>query len=126
MLAALGRRDEAAGLLHEAIDILAEAGATRDLRRAEAVLRELGVRRGTRGRRDRPTSGWPSLTPAELQVATLAAQGLSNPEIGGRLFVSRRTVGTHVSHILAKLGIANRTELAAVVSKHATDDESVT
>jgi len=43
----------------------------------------------------------------------LVAEGLSNPEIGARLFMSRSTVKTHLSHVYAKLGVANRTELAA-------------
>ncbi|MFC4910262.1 helix-turn-helix transcriptional regulator [Actinomadura gamaensis] len=71
-----------------------------------------------RGRRGRPSSGWASLTPAELSVVQLAAEGLSNPEIGERLFMSRGTVKTHLSHVYAKLGVANRTELAALARDH--------
>jgi DNA-binding CsgD family transcriptional regulator/tetratricopeptide (TPR) repeat protein len=85
---------------------------------AEGAAMSLGdiVAYATRGRgpRDRPTSGWASLTPTELSVADLVAQGLSNPEIAARLFVSRRTVTTHLTHIFAKLGITSRTELASV------------
>lgn len=73
------------------------------------------ARRG-RGTRSRPSTGWASLTPTELQVAELAAEGLTNPEIGRRLFVSAGTAKTHLSHIYAKLGIGNRAELAAVVA----------
>ena len=54
-----------------------------------------------------------ALTPSELKVAQLVAEGLTNPQIGARLFISRRTVQTHVSHSLAKLGAASRSELAA-------------
>jgi DNA-binding CsgD family transcriptional regulator len=67
-----------------------------------------------RGARRRPSTGWASLTPTELQVAGLAVEGLTNPEIAGRLFMSRDTVKTHLSHIYAKLGVTNRTELAAL------------
>jgi DNA-binding CsgD family transcriptional regulator len=47
----------------------------------------------------------------------LVAHGLSNPEIGSRLFMSRGTVKTHLSHVYAKLGVANRTELATLASR---------
>lgn len=57
------------------------------------------------------------LTPREAEVAALVAQGLSNGEIGERLFIARKTVSVHVSNMLAKLGLANRTELAAWVAR---------
>ncbi len=72
--------------------------------------------RRTRGPRSRPSAGWPSLTPTELSVAKLAAAGLNNPEIAAKLFMSRGTVKTHLSHIFAKLGIGNRTELATMAA----------
>jgi predicted ATPase/DNA-binding CsgD family transcriptional regulator len=70
------------------------------------------LRRG-RGPRDRPARGWASLTPTEREVARHAAAGLTNPEIAARLFVSRATVKTHLSHVYAKLQLANRAQLAA-------------
>ncbi|MEV4319511.1 LuxR C-terminal-related transcriptional regulator [Actinocrispum sp. NPDC049592] len=88
----------------------AEWAAGSDLSLDDAVAY---VRR-SRGARNRPTAGWDSLTPTELKVAQLAAAGLNNPEIGARLFMSRSTVKTHLSQIYAKLGVANRTELAAL------------
>ncbi|MFI9380689.1 LuxR C-terminal-related transcriptional regulator [Kutzneria sp. NPDC052558] len=72
--------------------------------------------RRTRGPRSRPNAGWASLTPTELGVAKLAAAGLNNPEIAAELFMSRGTVKTHLSHIFAKLGIGNRTELATMAA----------
>jgi predicted ATPase/DNA-binding CsgD family transcriptional regulator len=69
--------------------------------------------RRARGERKRPSAGWESLTPTELEVARHAATGLTNPEIGARMFISRFTVKTHLAHIYAKLGIANRAQLAA-------------
>ena len=57
----------------------------------------------------RPTRDW--LTAQELQIAQLAADGLSNREIAERLFVSHRTVGSHLYHIFPKLGITARTQL---------------
>ncbi len=70
-----------------------------------------------RGARDRPSTGWGSLTPTELEVVGLVVSGLTNPEIAARLFVSRATVKTHLSHVYAKLGVANRTELAALATE---------
>jgi predicted ATPase/DNA-binding CsgD family transcriptional regulator len=74
------------------------------------------TRRG-RGRRDRPRLGWASLTPAELEVAELAADGVSNPDIAAKLFMSRSTVKMHLSSVFAKLQVANRTELARVTAR---------
>jgi len=54
-----------------------------------------------------------ALTATEQRVMELASQGLTNPEIGSRLFISKRTVATHLSHIFGKLGISSRVELAA-------------
>jgi DNA-binding NarL/FixJ family response regulator len=75
----------------------------------------------SRGPRQRPTRGWDSLTPTEEQVVGLVAEGLSNPQIAERLFVSRATVKTHLSHVFTKLDIANRAELAAFASRRAAD-----
>jgi len=90
-----------------AFEDAAAAGARLTLDQAVAYARRA---RGTRGR---PAAGWPSLTPAELEVVRLVAEGLTNPQIADRLFISRGTVKTHLSHIFAKLDTANRTELAA-------------
>lgn len=71
------------------------------------------ARRG-RGPRDRPPAGWESLTPVELQVARLAAEGMSNPQIAAQLFVSRSTVKLHLSNVYRKLEVRNRVELARI------------
>ena len=73
-----------------------------------------------RGRRLRAAVGWDSLTPAESDVARLVVAGLSNPEIGARLFMSRGTVKAHLAHIYGKLGVANRTELASAAASRRT------
>jgi DNA-binding NarL/FixJ family response regulator len=54
--------------------------------------------------------------PAVRAVAGLVADGLTNPQIGERLYISRRTVQTHLVHVFAKLGIASRAQLAAQVT----------
>ena len=73
----------------------------------------VGWVRRARGSRKRPSGGWESLTPTELEVVRHAAAGLTNPEIGERMFISRGTVKTHLSHIYAKLDVRNRSELAS-------------
>jgi predicted ATPase/DNA-binding CsgD family transcriptional regulator len=65
-----------------------------------------------RGARSRPKSGRHSLTPTEQEVVRLVVEGLTNPAIAARLFMSRSTVKAHLTRIYAKLGVANRTELA--------------
>lgn len=64
-----------------------------------------------RGERKRPAVGWRSLTPMELDVVRLVGEGLGNKEIGARLFISPRTVQTHLTHVYAKLGISSRVQL---------------
>ncbi len=70
-----------------------------------------------RGERKRPATGWDSLTPTELDVVRLTAAGLSNPEIGERLFIARGTVKTHLAHVFVKLGITSRAHLAAEAAR---------
>jgi len=72
-----------------------------------------------RGERNRPAVGWLSLTPAERDVARLVAEGLANKEIAARLFVSPRTVQTHLTHMYGKLGITSRVQLAQQAARHA-------
>ncbi|MDN3357657.1 LuxR family transcriptional regulator [Actinomadura sp. DC4] len=95
----------------EAAELYTGLGATWDLLRADTRLRRHGVQR-RRGPRRRAVTGWDALTPAELTVARLVAEGRPNPDIAANLFVSRRTVEVHVSHILAKLGVRSRVEIA--------------
>ena len=65
------------------------------------------------GRNQGPRFGWESLTAAELRVVGLTAEGLTNRAIAERLFVSRRTVATHLEHVFQKLGFSTRARLAA-------------
>ena len=73
-----------------------------------------------RGERKRPTIGWNSLTPTELQVIDQVATGRSNPEIAEALLMGRTTVKTHLTHIFTKLGITSRAELAAEATRRAS------
>lgn len=113
-LATYGYRDRARELLGEALEHYESLFAAHRVASARARLRGLGVRVGARGPRRRPLSGWGALTEAERRVAGLVAEHLSNPEIAERLFISRRTVESHVSNALAKLGCTSRRDLAAV------------
>jgi predicted ATPase/class 3 adenylate cyclase/DNA-binding CsgD family transcriptional regulator len=70
-----------------------------------------------RGERKRPSTGWQSLTPTEAKVVALVAEGLTNPQVGARLFISRHTVDSHLRHVYAKLGVSSRAELAAEVGR---------
>jgi DNA-binding CsgD family transcriptional regulator len=63
---------------------------------------------------------WHPLTVREFEVAKKIADGLTNAQIGEALFVSPKTVNAHVEHILAKLGVSRRAEIAAWVATHGT------
>jgi DNA-binding NarL/FixJ family response regulator len=71
-----------------------------------------------RGERKRPTSGWASLTPTECDVVRLVSDGLANKDIATRLFVSPRTVQTHLTHVYTKLGLSSRVQLAQEAARH--------
>ena len=62
-----------------------------------------------------PANPWAKVSPAEREVARLVAEGLTNPKIGERLFISKRTVESHVSSLMRKLSASNRVELARLV-----------
>ena len=85
---------------------------------AAAFLRASAPGRATlQGSRSSRPAGWEALTETERKVALLVAEGLTNPEIGKRLFVSPRTVSTHLKHTFAKLGVSSRVELATMVAR---------
>jgi predicted ATPase/DNA-binding CsgD family transcriptional regulator len=73
--------------------------------------------RRSRGPRQRPDHGWDSLTPTEREVVQLVTEGLSNPDIADRLFISRATVKTHLSHVFSKLDVINRAQLVALATR---------
>jgi DNA-binding CsgD family transcriptional regulator len=88
---------------------------------ALALADAIAYARRARGPRRRPPAGWASLTSAELEVAQLAADGLSNPAIASHLFMSCGTVKMHLSSVYLKLGIANRAQLAREMATRAVD-----
>jgi DNA-binding CsgD family transcriptional regulator len=116
-VAATAGAADAVPILTEAIQHFEQIGASRDIARVDATLRQLGIHRGRRGSRRRPEAGWESLTESERRVATLVAEGLTNRKIAERLYVSPRTIETHVSHALLKLDLGSRVQLAAEAAR---------
>ena len=102
-----GRRGEAREPLRQALELASAAGASQLADRARGEL----ITAGARPRRDRIV-GRDALTASERRVATMAAEGSTNPEIAQALFVTKRTVETHLTHIYRKLDITSRAELA--------------
>jgi DNA-binding CsgD family transcriptional regulator len=110
------RRMDARAQLRIAADSFASMGmeAFADRARRELLATGETVRKRTVDTRD-------ALTPQERQIAELARDGLSNPEIGARLFLSRRTVEWHLRHVFGKLGIKSRRELPSALAGSESD-----
>ena len=113
LLARAGEPERARDTLLEALATYEELGAAWDTRRALSRLHAHGVRIRVNAKGRTPASGPEALTRTQLRVAELVAEGYSNPEIAERLNLSRRTVESHVSHILAKLRVSSRGEIRA-------------
>jgi DNA-binding CsgD family transcriptional regulator len=119
VLAERGQGEQARDALNEAVTSYESMSARWDIRRADSRLRLHDIRRGVRGPRgQRPASGWAALTPTEVKIAALVARGDSTSEIARGMFLSRRTVQTYISHILAKLGAKSRVEIVREALRH--------
>lgn len=103
-----GRRSEARAPLREGLELAIRCGADVLVREAREEL----LASGAQLRRERLT-GPDSLTPSERRVVRMAADGMSNPEIAQTLYLTRRTVETHITHAFQKLGISSRDQLKA-------------
>ena len=112
----LGRdhREVAGAEARAALSVFEDLGAGRDADAAAALLRELGVRAARTGPKNVGR-----LTRREQEVLALPGEGLSNPEIAGRLFLSRKTVEHHVASVLSKLSLRGRAEAAALAARGA-------
>jgi len=110
------RQREARTVLRQAGECFTSLGTTGFARQAARELRAAGET----GRRP-PVDGLPHPTAQELEIARLAATGLTNQEIGERLFLSHRTVGSHLYHLFPKLGITNRAQLASALQARDLD-----
>ena len=107
-----GREGDARTALNEAVSLYEGLQARWDIRRAEGRLRPHGIRRGVRGQRgQRAAFGWDALTPTEVKIAAMVARGNSTSDIARGMFLSRRTVQTYISRILAKLGAKGRVDI---------------
>jgi len=115
LLVHAGRSAEARDWFEQALAVYRDAGADRDAARVRARLRRVGVRRRHWTNSERPVSGWGSLTDTERTVAVLVAEGLTNPQVAARMFVSRHTVDFHLRQIFRKLQVASRVELTRQV-----------
>jgi ATP/maltotriose-dependent transcriptional regulator MalT len=104
-------RDAAVHHLDQAMASYGRVGAERDAARVRRRLRHVGVRRRHWTYADRPTSGWASLTETERAVANLVAQGFTNRQVAGQMFLSPHTVGFHLRQVFRKLGIHSRVDL---------------
>jgi DNA-binding CsgD family transcriptional regulator len=107
----VGRGPEARDVLSRAVDLASEMGMDRVLQRAQQELLLTG-RRPRRARLTGPTS----LTQSQREVATLALEGMTNREIAERLFVTIKTVETHLMAVYRKLGIRSREELGVALA----------
>ena len=105
-------RVQARAAFTTAVEVYTALGAAADAARLQAAFRAHGIRRGPHAKHRRAQSGWDSLTATEIKIAAFVEEGLSNPEIAARLLLSRRTVATHVSHILKKLNVNSRIDIA--------------
>ncbi|WP_033263500.1 helix-turn-helix transcriptional regulator [Amycolatopsis vancoresmycina] len=113
-----GDRGSARAAFTHTLDLCGSLGAHWDVARLRARFRGFGIRRGPTVKHRQATHGWDSLTPTETKIAGLVVAGLSNPQIAARLFLSPRTVATHVSHILAKLGVHSRIDIAREATRN--------
>jgi DNA-binding CsgD family transcriptional regulator len=121
-LARTGRNAEAIDQLSAAFDTYIECEAIADARRVGRALRRLGVERRI-VTHSRAKTGWDSLTDSELKVINLIAQGATNRDVATQLHLSPHTVKTHVHNAFAKLGIANRAQLAQLM--HGADRQQI-
>jgi ATP/maltotriose-dependent transcriptional regulator MalT len=103
---------EARASLRYALSGYRQAGADRDAARVRARLRSIGLRHRHSRRVERPVAGWASLTEAELRVADVVAEGITNAQAAEQLFLSIHTIDFHLRHVFGKLGISSRVELA--------------
>jgi DNA-binding CsgD family transcriptional regulator len=116
-----GARQQAAAAARRARELAAGIGANALLAEIDELARSARLMSVVPGEppgpAEAPASSGPALTARETDVLRLVAQGLSNGQIGARLYITTKTVSVHVSNILAKLGVSSRTEAAAVAHR---------
>jgi DNA-binding NarL/FixJ family response regulator len=124
-----GKRQEAAEAAREARETAAQLGASSllaeidELARSARLMSVVPVEETEKEKEKEKATAAPQLTARETDVLRLVAEGLSNGQIGARLYITTKTVSVHVSNILAKLGVSSRTEAAAVAHRDHLLDE---
>ena len=117
-----GHQADARRMAKEAFAAYDSLGAAGLHARLRADLRDGGVSMRPRRAPARATHGWESLTPSEQTIVSLVGEGLTNTEIGQRLYISRRTVESHLGRVYVKLGLATRGQLVSAAVRHAGGD----
>ena len=116
-LAAAGEREQAIDVLRHAESELDACGSVRARDEARRQLRKLGARAEPRGPATPDDSGVAALTKRELEIATLATDRQTNREIAAALFLSEKTVESHMRHIFRKLGVSSRVQVARAIER---------
>jgi DNA-binding NarL/FixJ family response regulator len=123
-LAEAGAAEQAEAELQRAAEAFEAGGALRYRDEAERELRKLGRRIHRRSKRGHPdAAGLESLTGRELEIARLVVDRNTNPEIAAKLFLSQKTVETHLRNIFRKVGVSTRVELARAVERADRDGD---
>jgi DNA-binding CsgD family transcriptional regulator len=117
--AADGSQDDAVARLRRAYALYEQLGTADGMARVRSHMRAAGVRLHHWKRAERPALGWGSLTATERRIADLAAQGLTNREVAGQVFLSTHTVAFHLRHIYWKLDVSSRVQLARLAAEQA-------
>jgi DNA-binding NarL/FixJ family response regulator len=111
------RRAEAIEVLREAERELDACGAVRVRDQTRRELRKLGARSEVRGPATGAEAGLESLTAREREIADLVADRLTNPQIAEKLFLSKKTVESHIRNLFVKLGVSSRVEIARLIER---------
>ena len=126
---ALASADERAGALEALREAEREAGLCGSTRFRDEMRRELrkhGARAEVRGPATADDSGMASLTKRELEIAELITDRLTNPQIASKLFLSKKTVESHIRNLFVKLGASSRVEVARIVERDRRDRAGIT
>jgi DNA-binding NarL/FixJ family response regulator len=125
-LAAAGDRAEAIEALKEAERVADRCGSLRFRDEMRRELRKLGARAEVRGPATAEDAGMASLTKRELEIAELITDRLTNPQIAGKLFLSKKTVESHIRNLFVKLGASSRVEVARIVERDRRERAGIT
>jgi DNA-binding CsgD family transcriptional regulator/tetratricopeptide (TPR) repeat protein len=125
-LAAAGERAGALEALKEAEGEADLCGSTRFRDEMRRELRKLGARAEVRGPATADDSGMASLTKRELEIAELITDRLTNPQIASKLFLSKKTIESHIRNVFVKLGASSRVEVARIVERDRRDRAGIT